>query len=225
MSDNNAANYAQIALDEQLAIILTASEKGEWTAVDTALTKARELAANNRTLQKQLTAVEKESQDYRRAFVKNLLTEVGQQLNDSDSFDENAIYEMLDMASETISDEPKIAKLRGELANKLTLRHENQAYENAILKCKDLWKQEQDLLDKKVAGSDILERIYKEALRIAEKTASQYPDSMQMTGLINEAKFAYDKARDRYELRTTAEQTGDFKKMLEALQEEKEKIN
>lgn len=222
MSDN-AANYQQIALDEQLTAVRTASENGNWTAVDNALVKARELATDNRTFKKQLTAVEKESQQFRREAVEQLLTAVGQQINDTDSLNEGEVNQMLDQARAILPDDRRISQLRQQFADALVYQREKQAHAAALQQCQALWDREQGMVKAVSATGDILETCFRSAVRLAQEAAANYPDSALIRGLVRQTEIAYNRARTRYEARTTAEETGDFKSLIESLREEKDK--
>lgn len=222
MSDN-ANNHAQIAFDEQLSAVRSASENGDWTAVEQALEQARQIADGNSAWQKQIKDAEKDSQKFRREAVDNLLTAVRQQLNDSDSFNEAEINQLLDQAQVIMPGNEGIGQLRQQFADALEYRREKRAYDAALQKCKTLWEREQGMVQRNVASSEILETCFLAAVRLAKEAVANYPESILMPGLVRKAEIAYNQARVRYEARTTAEETGDFKSLIESLREEKDK--
>lgn len=222
MSDN-AVNTKKIELQEQLDAAQQAAESGAWDTLTYTLTKAQEIAGADSALRKLVSKQETRIQQFRKAEVSRLLAEAETLLNDEQNFLEGRIGQLLDEALQLAPDDARIASLRERLSQTAVRRRERAAYEAALQQCQVLWKREQELVQAQVASGEILETCYRAAVRIAEKTAANYTDSALMRGLVRQAEIAYNQARNRYEARTTAEETGDFKSLIESLREEKDK--
>lgn len=150
--------------------------------------------------------------------IREWFSEVEYLLENSDLLateNELKIHELLDKMTERDPDNHEVMHLRKQLASKIAQQRERRVYAQTLKQCQFLWNKEQELVKAQVSTSEILETCYREAVRLTETATNLYPESNLLHGLKQQANVEYNQARNRYEVRTTAEQTGDFRSMLE----------
>lgn len=152
-------------------------------------------------------------------YLESLLADV-QALMAADDVPQDRINDLLDQVEAVQPGQPKAQDLRRELLETILPQRERRTYDAAREACKRLWSRETEFLAAHVSANEILQACFQGAIDVAEQARSKYPNSLLMVGLVKEATLAYDQARARYELRTTAEETGDFKSLIANLEKE-----
>lgn len=125
---------------------------------------------------------------------------------------------LLDDAYNLVGDKSEIQEMRAKL-------DENSGYFRALKKfeetkqaCEALWMQEQDAVRQKTTSDKILEEIFDKAQSLAKKAAAQFPRFLALDGLKNDAVMRYQIANDRYQIKTTANKTNEYREAFERLE-------
>lgn len=147
----------------------------------------------------------------------DFITELLNQKQDEEAFIQ--AWEKLDEASRLVGEMPEILLLRKKLSDAQFAHRAYQKFEKTRQACESLWEQEQTLLKQNVSQSRILSEIFETASMLAHQAADEFPKSILLDGLKNDALFRYDKARERYQLKTTADQVGEYKRVFEKLEQ------
>ena len=117
----------------------------------------------------------------------------------------------------------EISSLRREVQKKLETLRARQLLEETRAACEALWSQEQGLLKAKVSPDKILQNIFEEALKLAEDAYNQYSSFFLLEGLKNDAQLQYNHARERYQIKTTANLIHNYQEQIQKLEEESDK--
>lgn len=135
----------------------------------------------------------------------------------------NSALILLDDAQKLVGAKSEIENLRV-LVDEASRNHRAQKkFDSTKQACETLWAQEQDLLRQKAASFKILDDIFDKAKTLAEKAASEFPKSLLIDGLKNDAVMRYQMARKRYEIKTTADQAGEYRVAFEQLEKIEDK--
>jgi hypothetical protein len=217
--------YVEAQLNKQLQAVDQALDAGQWSAVTGLLETARRTAAGRKTLRHRVEQKEKAVQQQQQAQIGQWLQEVETDLADpeAESFDAGRFGALLDKVLALAPDNDRAARLRERLAEVAWQQQERRIHRETLQRCEALWGREQEMVANNVAANEILETCYRAAVRLAEQAAADYPESVLLGGLVRRATIAYNQARDRYEARTTAEETGDWRSLIQELEREKDR--
>ncbi len=162
-------------------------------------------------------------QDHLPRQYEELLQQVRDLLRDPTEEKLEQASDLLDEASR-LSDgnNEEIQPLRRRLADTQELLAARRTYNQVLEECKTLWDQEQELLQAGTSPNIILATIHQKAKELAEQAYNKYHTSLLLEGLFNEARIRLERARERYNIRTTAAQTRDYKTQLKALESEED---
>lgn len=153
----------------------------------------------------------------------SIAQEIRRILQTGSPFDETKILIELDQAQSSLPDNPEIAKLREAVLNHSRKLRGHEKYSEVKSKCESLWGQEQDLLKTYVDPGTVLRQCYGTALKIAEQACQEFPEFLPLEGLRSEAQIQYNRARERYQIKTTASQIHAFQEIVRKLEEEPDK--
>ena len=133
---------------------------------------------------------------------------------------------LLDDAQKLVGEKPDIENLRVRVSNASNFYRSQKTLEETRRACEALWLQEQALIKQKVAPQRILDDIFAKALSLARAASEEFPKSLALDGLKNDAELRYQMARKRYEIKTTADQTSAYREAFEKLDaiEDKESL-
>lgn len=223
--NNTTAEYVQAELDKQLQTADRSVAAGQWSAAVDALQAAREMAASHKMLLQRVEQKEKVIQQQRQAQIGQWLHEVetGLANPEAKSFDAGRLGALLDKVLALAPNNNRASQLRERLAEATWQQQERRIHQETLQRCEALWAREQEMVANNVAANEILETCYRAAVRLAEQAAADYPESVLLRGLVRRATIAYKQARDRYEARTTAEETGDWRSLIQELEREKDR--
>jgi hypothetical protein len=113
--------------------------------------------------------------------------------------------------------------LREKVQRELETLRARGLYEETKATCQALWGQEQDLLKAKVNPDRILKDVFEVALKRAEDAYNQYQFFLLLEGLKNDAQVQLNRARERYQIKTTASLLHNYSEQLHKLEEEPDK--
>lgn len=126
----------------------------------------------------------------------------------------------LDEAAQFAGDNTgEVQNLRAKIEKELSRLRAKHEYEQALAECRALWAQEQELLKAKTSPDIILEKIYGEARKRAETAYNRYHFPL-LEGLKNDAQIQYERARQRYQIKTTADRVHNYREALAKLEAE-----
>jgi len=152
-----------------------------------------------------------------------LLQQVRDLLSDPTEEKLEQASDLLDAAARLLDgNNEEIQSLRRRIADTQERLAARRTYDQVHEECKTLWNQEQELLQAGASPATILERIYRKAVELAEQAYDKYPNSLLLEGLRNEARIRYERARQRYTIRTTAAQMRNYKEQLKELETEED---
>lgn len=145
--------------------------------------------------------------------VRQLLDDVADLLSqkqDDDLF--NQAWSILDEAGLLAGETPEVEQWRKKLSELQYNYRAYQKYEETRNACEALWAQEQALLKQNASPDKILADVFGKAKSLAQDAAEAFPKSLLLDGLKNDAAFRFDSARERYQIKTTADQTAEYEK-------------
>jgi hypothetical protein len=149
--------------------------------------------------------------------------EIRKILQTGSPFDETKILIQLDQAQSSLPDNREIAELREAVLNHARKLRGYQKYSEVKSQCESLWGQEQNLLKSKTNPQRILQECYEAARKIAEMAYVESPEFLPLEGLKNDAQIQYDRARLRYQIKTTADRIHDYREQVSILENEPDK--
>ncbi|MEW5987972.1 MAG: hypothetical protein AB1791_15170, partial [Chloroflexota bacterium] len=212
--------YIRSRMLDQLRAAETAAAADQFGEAERLLKEARQTANTFPDLKTEVETKAKEIERQRRSRLDALLAEAQALLADADRFDEGRIGRLLDIATEVDPNNPIARRLRAELPEQARQRAEQRLYDETRARCKAMWEQERQMVAASVPTSEILEQCFNRAFLLAQQAAESHPQSALLKGLLNEAQREYNQARARYEAKSTADATGDYKSLLANLQRE-----
>lgn len=127
------------------------------------------------------------------------------------------VLNLLDDARNLVGDRAEIQQLCARVNEISNNYRALRKFESTRQACEALWNQEQGLIKQKTTSDKILNEIFSKANLLAKEAAEQFPKSLALDGLKNDAEMRYQMARKRYEIKTTADQTHSYYEAFEKL--------
>lgn len=220
--NNTPDDFIRGRLQQQLTQADTLIQNERFDDALNVIQYAYEIAGNFPELRQTVAQKEASINDIRQSRINALLATAQGMVADPNTFDEGTIGSLLDQVQALDSNNHTARTLRTEVADLAPQLRERRVYEQARQQCARLWDQEQEYIQANVPTNEILSTIFRKAVEIAEQTQAQYPESVRLLGLKAEAQRLYNTARTRYEVKSTADETGDYKAMIDELQKERD---
>lgn len=222
MTDTSPTEYIRILVNDQMRDIDRALAENRFADVDSVLEKTNAMVQGMPDLAQLVHKKAAYVADVRESRLAELLAESRQLLSNEQGFDEGRIGVLLDKAEAIAPRRAEVMALREDLAHKGPRLREQRLYEKMRRQCRALWEDEQRLVQANVPTNEILEGCFYAAVQIAQQALNDYSKSKLLQGLLSEAQREYDSARTRYEVKSTADETGDYKSLIEELRKEKD---
>jgi serine/threonine protein kinase len=143
-------------------------------------------------------------------------------LADEKQFNEGRIGTLLDGVQEMDPENKEVLRLREKTSEISKRLRERKLYDETLANCQKLWNSEQELVSAHVPKDEIINKVYIEALQLAKRAAGRETGSSLLMGLKQQAESQYNLARERYEAKKTADETGKYKELIETLSKEKD---
>lgn len=214
--------YVRSRLQHQLAQVDTLIQHERFDEALNVIQYAYEIAGDDPELRQGVAQKEAQINSIRQSRVNDLLATARRMVADPTLFDEGAIGPLLDQVQALDPNNQEARALRAEVAELAPQLRERRVYDQARQQCTRLWDQEQEYIQANVPTNEILNALFRKAVEIAEQNHAQYPDSVRLLGLKAEAQRYYNAARTRYEVKSTADETGDYKAMIDELRKERD---
>lgn len=191
---------------------------GDFTEADRLLSEAEQLITNDKILRAEYKNTSTVINNQRAQRASQLAKEIAILL-DSKNLDDQKISTAL--VTLQLVDAERAQRLQSRYADELQRRRDEEVYLEVKAECEALWRRAEDLIAANTPYETVLSQTYDKAVQIVEQAEST-KSIAEIEGLLRDARYKQEQARQQFEVLSTAAEVGSYQEMLAVLDREKD---